>query len=78
MAEPNSGDWLPSDMIGRIVEEILAWNGEYPLSWSSELTEDLRDPAVFKTYLATHAVLWGASPELAATEPPRPKNPERG
>lgn len=63
---------LPNAHVDLIVEEVLAWNGRYPLVFTSRVSEILSDPVVFDTLIATHALIWGASPELAKTVPPVP------
>jgi hypothetical protein len=60
-SEPN--DWLPGDTMAIIVEEILAFDGSYPVRWSSRLAKLIEDPVVYKVVLTTHALVWGNNAE---------------
>ncbi len=77
MADLQPNHALPQETVDLIVDDILAWDGRFPLRWSGELARLLQDPRVFRTYLATHALIWGVHTELANTERPSPAAAER-
>jgi hypothetical protein len=74
MTAPKPPESLSADVLGLIVESILAFDGKFPLHlhWDEALTEVLRDPAVFDTYIATFGMIHGPSLELAKTRRPDP------
>lgn len=75
MTEAKQPEALPPGDTEALLEEVLAWNGTYPVKWDKKFDDVLSDPAVFTAFLAMHAVVWGPSPELAKTQPPKSRNP---
>lgn len=68
---PQPIEGLSDELAELILEHVLAWDGKYPLvHWPTKLAVALRDPAVFDTYVTTHALVHGACPELFDTRPP--------
>jgi hypothetical protein len=69
MSDSEASDWLPVDMMAIIVEEILAFDGAYPVRWSDKLAKLIQDPTVYRVVLATHAMIWGTNAEAAQHHP---------